>query len=71
MKHTKNFLQIFAPFAFAPLFFTTIAWVATLGGFNILEVMHNDYVMTAQILCTIMGGVIGVVYTLILWEREG
>ncbi len=70
MKHVTNFLKFFAPVAFAPLFFVSVTWVATLGSFSLLYTMHSDGAMIAQVFCTIIGAVFGFVNMFVEADAE-
>jgi hypothetical protein len=68
MKHAKRFFSVFTPMAFAPLFFTSVAWVATLGGFNLLETMNNAII--PQVFCTFFGAFFGFLFAAIENKKQ-
>lgn len=57
MKQFISFLTIWLLIACIPMLVITIVWIATLGSFDLITVIHDDGATASTIFFTICGGI--------------
>ncbi len=59
MQRIFAFLVTMITISALPLFLITIVWLVTLGSFNYITAMHSDAAISATVICSFLGLIIG------------